>query len=152
MLNCNIFSNSIFFLWSQKKRKHFYSTFLLFDTTKHFIFIWYFFLFQLQGAWASDVGGHHGDADIQRPGLRRGKGWGGHDVWQVRLENIILGWTPFFPACRPPSTGRSSPWPAWATETSTRSPGSANSWDQVGKMPSCLPVLLINTGEFVTIF
>ena len=35
---------------------------------------------QLQGAGAADAGGHHGDAHLLRPGLRRGEGRARHHV------------------------------------------------------------------------
>ena len=48
------------------------------------------FYIQLQGAGAANAGGHHGDVDIQRAGLRRGEGRGGDDV-HLDASGSVLG-------------------------------------------------------------
>ena len=48
------------------------------------------FYIQLQGAGAAYVGGHHGDVDLQRAGLRRGEGRGGDDV-HLNAAGSLLG-------------------------------------------------------------
>ena len=45
---------------------------------------------QLQGAGSAHVGRHHGDAHLQRPGLRGGKGRGGDDV-HLDAAGAVLG-------------------------------------------------------------